>query len=83
VSSGPWLGLTELSPREREVLALAGAGLTNAQIAGRLGIGTRTVGNYVAVAADKLGVSSRHAAVLAAIRRGDLRLEEIHIERGQ
>lgn len=56
-----------LTGRQRELLALVGAGLTNAQIAQRLGISRHTVVSQLASSAAKLGATSRtHAAALAA-----------------
>ncbi len=57
-----------LSPREREVLELVGAGLTSPEIALRLGIARSTVETLVRSAMRKLGARSRRqaAAVLAA-----------------
>ena len=58
-----------LSGREREVLELAGQGLTNAQIGARLGISRRTVVSLVETASAKLGATSRaHAVTLAGGR---------------
>jgi DNA-binding CsgD family transcriptional regulator/tetratricopeptide (TPR) repeat protein len=56
-----------LTPREREILELVGAGLSNAEIGRRLGIGRPTVARLVSTASTKLGAGSRlQAAVLAA-----------------
>lgn len=56
-----------LTDRERQVLELVRAGLTNAQIATQLGITQRTVIALVASASAELGAANRsHAAVLAA-----------------
>jgi len=60
----------ELSPRERETLALLGEGLSNAQIAERLGISEKTVRNHLSHLFDKLGVWSRTQAVVFARDRG-------------
>jgi DNA-binding NarL/FixJ family response regulator len=62
--------LSSLSAREREVLVLLVAGRTNPAIAAALFISTRTVENHVAHIFAKLGVSSRTAAVAAAIGAG-------------
>jgi DNA-binding CsgD family transcriptional regulator len=48
-----------LTARQQEVLALLAEGLTDAQIAGRLFVATRTVNHHVAAILTKLGVSSR------------------------
>lgn len=56
-----------LTGRQRQVLALVGDGLTNAQIAQRLGISRHTVVSQLASSVAKLGATSRmHAATLAA-----------------
>jgi len=60
------LGL--LSRREREVLALLGEGLTNAEIAARLYISTKTAGNHVSNVLSKLHLRSRSEAAAYAIR---------------
>ncbi|MGO2932118.1 response regulator [Microbacterium sp.] len=48
-----------LTSRESEVLALLAEGLTNQQIADRLGIGLTTVKTHVGVLYDKTGTTSR------------------------
>ncbi len=60
-------GRGALSGREREVLELAGHGLTNAQIGARLGISRRTVVSLVETASVKLGAGSRSQAVALAV----------------
>jgi two-component system, NarL family, nitrate/nitrite response regulator NarL len=60
-------GMSELTPREREVLSLIGAGYSNREIADRLVIGWGTVKNHVHSILKKLETSSRHEA--AAIYR--------------
>ncbi|MFW6074492.1 MAG: LuxR C-terminal-related transcriptional regulator, partial [Chloroflexota bacterium] len=52
-----------LSMREVEVLELVAEGLTNAEVADHLFIGTRTVGSHLRSVYNKLGVNSRAAAV--------------------
>jgi DNA-binding CsgD family transcriptional regulator len=54
-----------LTPREREVLDLVRVGLTNEEIAARLGISTDTAKYHVSQILAKLGVASREEAALA------------------
>jgi NarL family two-component system response regulator LiaR len=58
-----------LTPRERDVLALLVKGLTNVEIAGRLGISRSTVKVHVSNILSKLGASSRGEAATVAIQR--------------
>ena len=64
----------DLSPREREVAALITRGLSNGEIAVRLGISERTAEAHAEHIRDKLGFHSRSqiAAWMAARRAGEL-----------
>jgi ATP/maltotriose-dependent transcriptional regulator MalT len=57
----------DLTTRERQVLGLLAAGLSNAEIAGRLVISQATVKTHVRAIYDKLGVHSRSAATRFAL----------------
>jgi pimeloyl-ACP methyl ester carboxylesterase len=59
-----------LSARERQVLALMADGLSNADIAERIGISEKTVRNHASRVFDKLGVWSRAQAIVFARERG-------------
>jgi NarL family two-component system response regulator LiaR len=58
----------DLTPREREVLALMVGGLINAKIAEELNVSPFTVKSHVSNILAKLGVSSRTEAVTLALR---------------
>ncbi|MFD0279547.1 response regulator [Kitasatospora sp. NPDC127111] len=62
--------IARLTGREREVLAMLGEGLSNQDIAGRLGIGVGTVKTHVAAILDKTGSASRVQAAVLAHRTG-------------
>jgi HD-GYP domain-containing protein (c-di-GMP phosphodiesterase class II) len=70
-------GPAGLTLREVEVLRLLARGLSNKQIAARLVITPKTVGNHVEHIYAKIGASSRAAAGLFALRHGLLPEEEI------
>jgi len=60
--------LAGLSPRERDILALIGDGLTNREIGKRLYLSEKTVKNHISRLLAKLGVQRRvQAAVLATL----------------
>jgi pimeloyl-ACP methyl ester carboxylesterase/DNA-binding CsgD family transcriptional regulator len=67
---GPDPAFEALSPRERETLTLLAEGLSNAEIAERLGISEKTVRNHLSHLFDKLGVWSRAQAIVFARDRG-------------
>jgi DNA-binding NarL/FixJ family response regulator len=58
------------SPREHEVLSLAAQGLTNKEIAYRLGISERTVQFHINSIFNKTSTNSRTEAVALALRNG-------------
>ena len=58
----------DLTARESDVLSLLGAGLSNRQIADRLGVGLRTVESHVSNVLAKLGLSRRTEAALYAVK---------------
>ncbi len=64
------VGLDELTPREREVLALICRGLDDKSIARTLDVSGNTVRNHVARIYSKIGVNRRNAAAAWARARG-------------
>jgi DNA-binding NarL/FixJ family response regulator len=62
-----------LSPRELEVLTLVAAGLTNKEIAFRLGLSDRTVQYHMNPVFNKTGTSSRTEVTSYALRQGWLK----------
>jgi DNA-binding NarL/FixJ family response regulator len=64
-------GPSGLTARQLDVLALLTEGLTNAEIADRLVVSTRTVDHHVSAILTRLGASTRRDAVRMA---ADLRL---------
>ena len=66
-----------LTNRESEVLAIAARGLSNKMIARELSLSDRTVQVHLSNIFGKLGVASRTEAVITALQRGLLHLEEI------
>jgi DNA-binding NarL/FixJ family response regulator len=68
--SGRDAGLDQLTPREREVLALLGEGLTNKELAARLFVAEKTVKTHVSAVLSKLHLADRTQAALFAVRHG-------------
>jgi DNA-binding NarL/FixJ family response regulator len=62
--------LQELTPREREVLALLGRGLSNAEIAGKLVLSPLTAKTHVARLFSKLDARDRAQLVVIAYETG-------------
>ncbi|MFD0803179.1 response regulator [Streptomonospora algeriensis] len=69
-SGGPRPDLGELTEREREVLALVGEGLSNAEIAERLVVSPATARTHVSRAMVKLHARDRAQLVVIAYRAG-------------
>jgi DNA-binding NarL/FixJ family response regulator len=65
-----------LSEREIEILKTLAKDLSNKEIASRLGISDRTVQQHLSNIFSKLGVASRTGAVLKALQRGMIGLED-------
>jgi HD-GYP domain-containing protein (c-di-GMP phosphodiesterase class II) len=59
-----------LTDRELEVLRLLARGLTNKEIASALDISTKTAGHHVQHVLEKLGVTTRAAATMVAMKTG-------------
>jgi len=64
-------GMEQLSKREMEVVTTVAQGLTNREIAKRLGLSEHTVKNYLFRVYDKLGVSSRIELLFMTLSRSD------------
>ncbi|MBA2463358.1 MAG: response regulator transcription factor [Nocardioidaceae bacterium] len=69
----PDTALAVLTPREREVLELLGAGLSNSEIADRLTLGQGTVKTHIGHVFAKLELRDRSAAVVFAFDHGLVR----------
>ena len=59
-----------LTPREAEVLGLLARGLSNKEMAAKLSLSAHAVGSHVERVYAKIGVSTRGAAALFAMRHG-------------
>jgi NarL family two-component system response regulator LiaR len=68
--------LDQLTGREMEVLRLAAKGMTNQEIAQELVISVRTVQVHLSNVFSKMGVGSRTEAVLHALRKGWITLDD-------
>lgn len=62
--------LAELTEREREVLELVAAGLSNKEVGARLHLSEKTVKHYMTILMEKLGVRNRTEAALLARESG-------------
>ncbi len=63
-----------LTTRERQILTLIAAGVSNKGIARELGVSPNTVKFHLSTLFSKLGVTKRAEAIAAAARRGELSL---------
>ena len=66
--------LNRLTEREREVLTALADGLSDKDIAERLGVSPKTARGHVVNVLGKLGVDSRLQAVVLAVRLGAVEL---------
>lgn len=62
--------LADLTARERELARAVGLGLTNAQLAGELGVAPASAKTYVSRLLDKLGLQNRTQLAILAHRAG-------------
>jgi NarL family two-component system response regulator LiaR len=72
------MGFEMLHPREFEIIDLAAKGMSNKEIANELTISERTVQTHMVNIFRKLGATSRTQAVLYALRKGWIELDETH-----
>ncbi|MFC1906938.1 response regulator transcription factor [Chloroflexota bacterium] len=68
--------MTPLSPRETEILKYIAEGNSNKRIALALGIGEQTIKNHITSIMRKLNANDRTHAVVLAMRKGWLNIEE-------
>jgi DNA-binding NarL/FixJ family response regulator len=73
----------ELSPREREVLILAGQGLPASEVASLLSITERTVAAHLTSIYGKLGARNKTEAILLALKKGIVLLDELRFLDGE
>ncbi len=69
-----------LSEREMEVLECVVHGMSNKEIAGLLGISHQTVKNHVTSILRKFGVEDRTQAVVYALKRGWVKLQDTDVK---
>lgn len=63
-------GTAELTPREHDVLELLAVGLSNKQIAAKLGISSHTAKFHIGAILSKMDAATRTEAVVRAVQRG-------------
>lgn len=69
--------LAELSEREMEILKLAARGMSNQDIATHLYLSRRTIQSHLSNIFRKMDVGSRTEAILQALRKGRLGLDDL------
>ena len=69
--------MDDLTPRERDVLRALAFGRSNRDIAARLEIGEETVKTHVGNLLGKLGVANRAQAIVQALKRGLVSLDDL------
>jgi DNA-binding CsgD family transcriptional regulator len=72
-----------LTAQQRRVLALVANGFTNADIAGRLGLSSRTINRHLADVYARLGVDDRAQAVAVALVLGELGRLDVQLPTGR
>jgi len=72
----PTMAIQPLTDRELEILKKVSNGMTNAEIGFALGISPQTVKNHVTSILRKLAVNDRTQAVVLALRRGWLTIDD-------
>ncbi|WP_405009784.1 response regulator [Kitasatospora sp. NBC_01539] len=75
--------LSQLTPREREILALVGEGRTNREIGRELYLAEKTVKNHVSRLLAKLGVERRLQAAVIAAHADTARADTARADTGQ
>jgi len=76
--------MTPLSPREMEILRHIAGGNSNKRIAYTLGIGEQTIKNHITSIMRKLNANDRTHAVVLAMRKGWLNVEEaLDVQEGE
>jgi len=67
----------QIRPREKQILILIARGLSNADIASELFLSEGTVRNYASALFNRIGVTDRTQAAIAALRYGIISLDDI------
>jgi DNA-binding NarL/FixJ family response regulator len=71
------MGVDDLTPRERDVLRALALGRSNRDIAATLEIGEETVKTHVGNLLGTLGVANRAQAIVQALKRGLVSLDDL------